>query len=1049
MHFHTIRIFTKILLILALFNTTPIFTQELDQNTFTEQILSAYQSENINQLKSLIQNHRLMVKPFIDDQLEQSIKAEFQNNKALANQKLKLSKRVAEIFAEIHDEKSLAIAVDYVSIWTKDQKGKKLHADSLYILGTKLRGKKDTRDQALGYYEEALKIYNQISDLRGKGSTLGGIGVVYWYLGDAEKTLSHFQEGLEFRQQVNDLQLIGNAYNDIGSVYLQFFKDDEKAIMSLLESEKIREAIGEEKKLARTFGVIAHTYWNLGQYDFALEYYQKAIDLNQKLGNEKQIARNLHNTGILLKNMGNYPLSLDKLEQALTIREKLGNQKDIATTLNQIGIVYKRLGEFEPALKYYQKTLALMEEAKDEKGIGRALVNIGVIFGRLGRTEQAVVQFQKALEIFQRIEEFDGILETLSNLGISYLDMRNYTQSEQTHKEALQMSRDLGDKIVEVNNLIGLGNVQNFMGKLDTAQANYQQGIDLARQLNNTALEWPALLGLGDNYERRRDYENAIKYYDLALNKVEDIHSTLKSTSYKASFLAEQRYIYEAVIHLLGKLYQNDKTKGYENLSLHYAERGKARVFLDLMAEALANVRQGADKELLQKQETLLAEISSIEQTLQQESTSATQDDSTINILKTQAEKLDKDYQKLKKEIREKNPQYSHLQYPDPVTVGEVQSGILDGNSILLEYLLGDSSSSLWAVTMDNIYFYSLPNRNQFQEQLEIIRFVLLNPSNKNFELFANTSYSLYQQLIQPVEHLIKGDKRLLIVPDSELNLLPFEILITDNTDKTFTDLSFLLKQNPISYAQSASVLKNIKTATKKTKKSHSKELFAIGDPDFGVSEQSTLHKYFSVRKTSQDSVRGGMVRLPYSGQEIQNIANIFDDQKVDYYLRDEATEEQIKDNPNLDQYRFLHFATHGIINEKKPDFSGLVLAQDENPKEDGYLHTAEIFNLNLNADLVILSACKTGLGKMIRGEGIEGLSRAFMYAGTPSVLVSLWSVSDKSTSVLMEEFYINLIKSDQNKTESLRKAKLSLIKNEKFAHPFYWAPFILIGDWQ
>jgi CHAT domain-containing protein len=189
--------------------------------------------------------------------------------------------------------------------------------------------------------------------------------------------------------------------------------------------------------------------------------------------------------------------------------------------------------------------------------------------------------------------------------------------------------------------------------------------------------------------------------------------------------------------------------------------------------------------------------------------------------------------------------------------------------------------------------------------------------------------------------------------------------------------------------------------------------------------------------------------RLEFSGREVEKIASFFNEGSADTFLRYKATEENLKRNQELNKFRYIHFATHGLIDENKPNLSSLVLTCGKDSGEDGYLQASEIFDLKLNADLVVLSACQTGLGKLIRGEGMVGLTRAFMYAGTPSVLVSLWSVSDMSTSVLMGEFYKNLIKNKFSKTDALRRAQLALISNEKYAHPFYWAPFVLIGDWR
>ena len=223
--------------------------------------------------------------------------------------------------------------------------------------------------------------------------------------------------------------------------------------------------------------------------------------------------------------------------------------------------------------------------------------------------------------------------------------------------------------------------------------------------------------------------------------------------------------------------------------------------------------------------------------------------------------------------------------------------------------------------------------------------------------------------------------------------------------------------------------------------------MLAFGDPIFGENEELAL-KTLGAAGTFADTTRGGLSRLPYSGLEIQNIAKLFPTAQADIYIRREANEEKVKEKDRLRGYKYVHFATHGLINERKPDFSSIVLTQDDDRTEDGFLQAAEIFNLDMNADLVVLSACQTGLGKMVRGEGMIGLTRAFIYAGSRSVLVSLWSVSDVSTAKLMEKFYQNLIRGKQEKTEALRQAQLHMIANEESSHPFYWAAFVLIGDW-
>ncbi len=316
----------------------------------------------------------------------------------------------------------------------------------------------------------------------------------------------------------------------------------------------------------------------------------------------------------------------------------------------------------------------------------------------------------------------------------------------------------------------------------------------------------------------------------------------------------------------------------------------------------------------------------------------------------------------------------------------------------------------------------------------------MLDPSQPVNEFFTEAGNSLYEELIKPAESFFTKKSELIIIPDGVLNYLPFEVLLTEKktirNSATFSDMPFLVEKYPVSYAQSASVLKSLLSESiKKTNELQKKERFiAFADPEYNNSTEIHGEKF---------------KRLEYSSGEVENIASFFDKGASEIFLGKDATEENVKKENRFSGYNYIHFATHGLIDENNPDLSSLVLTKDNNSNEDGLLTASEIFNLKLNANLVVLSACQTGLGKLVRGEGMVGLTRAFMYAGTPSVLVSLWSVSDNSTSVLMGEFYKNLIRNKLSKTDALRKAQMTLLSDKKLAHPFYWAPFVLIGDWR
>ena len=377
-----------------------------------------------------------------------------------------------------------------------------------------------------------------------------------------------------------------------------------------------------------------------------------------------------------------------------------------------------------------------------------------------------------------------------------------------------------------------------------------------------------------------------------------------------------------------------------------------------------------------------------------------------------------------------------------PISITETQEMLPDNNTVMLEYSVGDSSSCLWAITKSSFRLFKISDRRSLQGQIESLRFSLSDPDRTNNEYFIGSSNALYQLLLKPAEQYFTKRSKLVIIPDGILNYIPFEVLLTENKEADpetpYSSLPFLIKKFPVSYGQSASVLKNLFSEhAEKMSDQRNARLVAFGDP------------YYENIGDTSPAKRNNYKRLEYSGKEVQNIASFFKQGNTDIFLRNEAKEGNVKKAGALKKGNYLHFATHGYIDESKPELSSLVLAQNDDPEEDGFLNADEIYKLDLNADLVVLSACQTGLGKLVSGEGMVGLTRAFMYAGTPTVLVSLWSVSDVSTSTLMEEFYRNLIKKKLGKTEALRDAQLTMLGRKQFAHPFYWAPFVIIGDWR
>lgn len=982
----------------------------------------------------LIAENRLRVKPVVHALITESLEAELAGDRDAAAAKKEAAETIAAAFEEQFGEKSLREAVSYLDGWSASEKRLKLRADSLHDVATEQRAGADTREAALENYMAAIENYRRIGDRVGEATTLGGIGFVYWYLGNADSTLAYIEAGLEARRAVDDRELVGNSLNDMGSASRVFIRDNAAAIDYYHQAAAVREEIGDDDGLARTLSFLGVVYQSTGAIRTAVGYLDRSAELAQKIGDRPRAFASLAQAGAALTDLGEHSEALARLERALEMTEPGDVQR--ANVQSQIGIIYQQLGDYEAALQKYEDVIAIAEAAPDSMTLAAGVSNAGIVLHWAERYPQAARYFERALAIYDDLGDATGRLNPLINLASVYQDLEEYDRSEPLAREALALSRELEDPLREARSLILLGNLYNLTARGDRGKSYYEEGLAIAREIGNPELEWAALMGFGERLERQGRYEKAVTYYRQALEKIESVRSGLHFRDDKAKFLAQKRFVYENVVHVLSLLHEDDPTEGHARTAFEVAERGKARAFLDLLGEAAVREVDRVDPTLRQREQELLAAIGEAQAAVQVASSESSDDAAT---LRDRLDELEEEYQSLQREIQRTSPAYSEISNPKIASLEEVQEQLLDDHTVLLQYSVGDSSSTLWAVTAEAVTMHRLPPQDVLSGKVEALRFALTQPDRIGVDDYAVSARTLYRDLIMPAEDFLSDAAQVIIVPDDVLHYVPFEALLTKDVDAaTFADLPYLARTHATSYGHSASVLLQLLNPGDDGR--HEKQLLAFGDPDFGARADPES------MAAPVAQVRAGLSRLPYSGAEVTAIADQFAEAASDVYVRAEADERKLKEAGLLERYRYLHFATHGIVDERRPDFSGVVLAQNQDGGEDGYLQAAEIFNLNIAADLVVLSACETGLGEMVRGEGLVGLTRAFMYAGAPAIVVSLWKVSDASTATLMSQFYGSMIEKGLGTSEALRAAKLEMIADEAHAHPFHWAPFVIIG---
>ena len=513
---------------------------------------------------------------------------------------------------------------------------------------------------------------------------------------------------------------------------------------------------------------------------------------------------------------------------------------------------------------------------------------------------------------------------------------------------------------------------------------------------------------------------------------IENIRSSISLEELKATYLGTDRRIdaYHNLIALFIRLYQESNQPRYVAEAYRYLERAKARAFLDSIEVSKLDLTEGISQQLLNRETDLMNDISQLHTKLLIPQLSPDQRDEINSDLEEREEQLEF----LRREIREVSPAYANIRYPKTLTLQEAQKGLIDDETACFAYLLAKENSYGFAITRKDIRIFPLPDRKEVQKLVRGYLMAITDVTNQDFHL----GRRLYDVLIRPgLNHKVK---RLIIVPDDILYFLPFETLLSSDGGR-----GWMIKDYAVAYAPSLSSLRELIERRKMNGHRAKKDILALGDPSFGANEAEPEAGDGDPLQDSGTPAGSRFSRLKYSGLEIEKIAALFKSARRDILERDLASEENFK-SQDLTDFRIIHFATHAFIDDQKPARSSIVLALDQDPREDGFLQMREIFNLKMQADLVVLSACQTGLGQLIRGEGIEGLSRAFFYAGASSVLLSLWAINDQASYQLLERFYVHL-RSANPVIDSLRRAKLEMIDSEVLAHPYYWAGFIVSGN--
>ncbi len=930
----------------------------------------------------------------------------------------------------------------------------RVRAERIFDAGRQLQAQRNAEAYrgARGKYEEALAIYKAAGDRHSEALLLYRLGLIHYLLNDRRKALDYYRQALPPFETTADRKAQAWTLVEIGTE-LDFQGAKQEALDTFDRALALLREIGERSYEAYTLSLISNVLAVIADRRQAITYREQALAIYKSLGDRRGEAISLSAIGNNYENLGEKQKALEYMHQALPIFRAEGDGQSEAQVAYTLGMVYDSINERERAVEYFNQALTLRKKAGHRRGPAFANNDLGNIYAGLRDYQQALAHYQQSLALFQEQKEYNGVARVLRNTGLVYDTMGEPRKAAEYFKRALQLFRLGTDRQSHARVLANLGKALSQTGEHEEAFGHLNEALAMFRKLESHFFELYTLYWIAHAERGRGNLAESRARIEEALQKIERMRGSFYDPGLRVAGFTKAQDFYELEIDLLSRLNQKQPDQKLIAAALEASELARARTMLDLLAESHIEIRQGITEELRQREQASQSRLSTIQSRLIQAHQQPKPDQQRIAALQEELKRADAERDKLEREIRRQHPRYAEIHYPAPLRAEAIR-GLLDQQTAMLEYFLGQENSFLFVITRENVVSFRLPKADEIGNLSKEFREALKTPGRREFTNFTRTAHRLYQTLIAPAAEAIAGKQKLLIVPDGALHYAPFEAMIVKESEP-----DYLIKHWAISYAPSASVLASLRQNTHPSAGNSARQFLAFADPIYEPVVQRDLAAKkagpnsltdnavaLATRSLFGDDAQWDLARLAQSRREVREIARHYRPEQVALFLGQDAKEENVKNSQALATARRIHFATHGLISERQPQYSSLVLTLDGDTREDGLLQVYEIFNLKLQADLVVLSACQTGLGQQLKGEGIIGLTRAFMYAGAPSVVVSVWRVADASTAELMVGFYRHLDRGD-DKAEALRRAKLELMKNPRYAHPYFWAPFVLIGE--
>jgi CHAT domain-containing protein/tetratricopeptide (TPR) repeat protein len=887
--------------------------------------------------------------------------------------------------------------------------------------------KEASQPRALDIFTFASDIASGLDDKLSAADSLQRIGTIHFSRGSYDRALECFQRSLTLSETIANKALIAGALEGVGRV-----ESERGNLMAALDyqqrSLKISNELADKAGIARTLNSMGIVQRKQGNCEQALRYYQDSLKIREELGDKAGVAAALNSIGLVYWQQGNWVQALESLRECLRMEEEIGDKQTIAYALNSIGLIWSRQGDYDRALKYFEQCRRAVEEIGNSAAMAGVLINVGAMYEMQPRYDRALEYYQASLKIEERVGDKQAIAAALIGVGHVHKQEGHPDRALDVYAQALKIEEQIGDKPRAAGTSNQIAVVHNSIGQYSEAAYMAERSAGIARQIGDPELLSNALVTLGKSRRAMGSSETAAEAFGDAIAVVEKMrHELAGSEQDRQRFMESKIEPYYEMSDLL--IDQGNATD-----ALVFAERAKARALTEVLQSGKSDVKKAMTEEEKNREQKIKSQLVSLNTQIIKEKLRTEPDQARITDLNAQLETARLQFEAFQSDLYTVHPQLRAQRGEfQPVAPKEWANLLRTSDTAVLEFVVLEDRTLLFALTKKNAP-QEIPDLKVYRIEIKRKRLAELAESFRqrlaNSGLgYAESARKLYDLLLRPAYADLADKSPVIIVPDGPLWELPFQALER-------TTGRFFVRDHAVSFAPSLTALyqmsrsKPESAAPAKT----STTLLALGNPKLTDETRSAMAQVMDA----------DLSPLPAASTMVRELGRLYGPARSKVYVEGEATEDRLK--AEAGNCQILHIASHGIVNNASPMYSQIVLSRGPGSDDDGILEAWEVMDLNLNADLVVLSACETARGRVGPGEGMIGLSWAFFVAGCPSIVASQWKVEAQATTPLMLEFHRNLL-AKMGKAEALRQAELKLLRTRQYAHPFYWAGFVVMGN--